>query len=196
MRPLVFKFYQLYHISAAFLSAALVIRWLILFPLVGSKFLPGGIHEFLCYTMVYCSVCDLIWCFGFHGFVGGLCSATFVKNMNLLYFVVVMHYYDDYEFALVLKNITYSTFIIGLGSSQAYYHCCKLFKGYQRRKKSIIWKFNTLFMLPLVYISELYLLLLNVQNPSFHSTPLLDIINKVLLVTFLPIALSFYRCQF
>lgn len=193
--PFIYKLYQLFRILSTLVYFSLVMRWMVLFPLVGTKFLPGGIHEYLCYSMVLCSIGEFLLSLKFHGFIGGLCSATSLKDFKFLYFVFVMHYYDDYEFAQVLKSAAYSAFILGLGFSQAYCHWCNLFKGIKRRKFGIVWKFMTYLMLPLLYISEFYLLLLNVQNPSFHSTPLLDLFNKVVLVLFLPVALSFYRNQ-
>lgn len=195
-KRLISRLYQLYRLSSSFLYAALLTRWLILLPLVGSKFLPGGIHEYLCYLMLYSSVVELLWLYKFRGFCGATFSRTFVKDLNMLYFVVVMHFYDDYEYALILKNSSYSSFIIGLAWTQAHCHWCKLFKSDENKKKGWAWKVETFFMMPLLYMSEMYLLLLNVQNPSFHSTPLLDEINKVILITFLPIALSLYKYQF
>lgn len=192
---LISRLYQFTHISSGFLFVALLTRWLILLPLVGSKFLPGGIHEFLCYLMVYASVSELLWLLKFRGVVGAVRTRTFVKDMNFLYFVMVMHYHDDYEHAAVLKNASYSSFIIGIALTQAHSHWNKLFKRSTDQKRGYVWKMDTYLMMPLLYLSEMYLLLLNQQNPSFHTFPLLDKINKVVLVLFLPVALSLYRYQ-
>lgn len=190
------KLYQFYQICTAFLYFALLARWIILLPLVGSKFLPGGIHEFLCHLMVWSSVVELVWLFGFRGLKGGIQSRTLVKCLNFIYFVAVLHFHDDYEHALVLKNTSYSSFIIGLSLTQSYSHWCKLFKRGYVTKRSLFYKLETWIWMPLLYTSEFYLLLLNVQNPNFHSTPVLDKINKVVLVLFFPIALTLYKRQF
>lgn len=190
------RLFQLSHISSGFLYVALLARWLILLPLVGSKFLPGGIHEFLCWLLIYSSILELVWLIKFRGIVGGVLTRRFVKDVNFLYFVLVMHHYDDYEHAPVLKNASYSSFVIGLALNQAYSHWCSLFKRPVHAKKSRFQKADTYLLMPLLYLSEMYLLLLNVQNPSFHSFPLLDKINKVVLIAFLPIALSLYKYQF
>lgn len=96
-------------------------------PLVGSRFLPGGIHEFLIYLMFCSSIMEVIWLLRFHGFKYGLLSRTFLKDLDFIYLVSVIHFYDDYEHALILKNASYSSFIISLSLSQAYCHWCKLF---------------------------------------------------------------------
>lgn len=193
---LISRLYQFTHISSGFLFVALLIRWLILLPLVGSKFLLGGIHEFLCYLLFYASISELIWLLKFRGLFGTILTRTFVKDLNFLYLILVMHYHDDYEHAPVLKNASYSSFIIGLGCTQAYSHWYGLFKRPINQKKGLVWKIDTYLMMPLLYLSEMYLLLLNLRNPSFHTFPLLDKLNKVVLVIFLPVALSLYRYQF
>lgn len=195
-KRLVARLYQLSQISSAILYVALLSRWLILMPLAGSKFLPGGIHEFLCWLLIFASVVDIVWLVKFRGIVGGVLTRSFVKDANFLYFVLVMHYYDEYEHAPVLKNASYSSFIIGLACNQAYSHWRSLFKRLPNENKGIFEKFDTFVLMPLLYLSEMYLLLLNVQNPGFHSSPLLDKINKVVLVAFLPVALSLYKYQF
>lgn len=192
---LISRLYQFTHMSCGFLFVALLIRWLILLPLVGSKFLPGVIHEFLCYLLVYSSVSELIWLLKFRGFIKTFSTRTFMKDLNFLYFVLVMHYYDDYEHAPVLKNASYSSFIIGVAFTQAYSHCNSLFKRSTLVGRGTIWKADTYFMMPLLYLSEMYLLLLNLRNPSFHTFPLLDKLNRVVLVIFLPVALSLYGYQ-
>ncbi|GAV54641.1 hypothetical protein ZYGR_0AN01090 [Zygosaccharomyces rouxii] len=194
-RSMVSKLYQWYQICTTFLYLALLARWIILLPLVGSKFLPGGIHEFLCHLMVWSSMAELVWLLKFHGFKKGFQSRTLVKCLNFFYFVTVLHFHDDYEHALVLKNTSYSSFIIGLSLTQAYSHWCKLFKRGFVSKRSLFYRLETWIWMPLLYISEFYLLLLNVQNPNFHSTPVLDRINKVILVLFFPIALTLYKRQ-
>lgn len=195
-RSMIFKLYQLYQIGSAFLYLALLARWIVLLPLVGSKFLPGGIHEFLCHLMVWSSLIELFWLFMFHGVIGGLKTRTSVKCFNFFYFVAAMHFHDDYEHALVLKNTSYSSFILGLSLTQAYSHWCKLFKRGRTLKKTFLFKIETWVMMPLLYVSEFYLLLLNVQNPNFHTTPILEHINKGVLVIFFPVALSLYKKQF
>lgn len=189
------RLYQWYQICTTFLYLALLARWIILLPLVGSKFLPGGIHEFLCHLMVWSSLVELVWLFKFHGLKDGLQSRTLVKCLNFFYFVAVLHFHDDYEHALVLKNTSYSSFIIGLSLTQSYSHWCKLFKRGYISKRSLFYKLETWIWMPLLYTSEFYLLLLNVQNPNFHTTPILDRINKVVLVLFFPIALTLYKRQ-
>lgn len=192
---IVSRLYQYYRLSASFLFAALLARWLVLLPLVGTKFLPGGIHEYLCYLILYASFGELFCLFGFHGLFGALTSSTLLKNLNMLYFVAVMHFYDDYEHAPVLKNSSYSSFIIGLSFTQMYCHWKKLFKHTHGRKNSIWRKVDTLAMMPLFYLSEFYLLLLNVQNPNFHSTLPLDRLNKFVLVVFIPLSLHMFKKQ-
>ncbi|CCF60093.1 hypothetical protein KAFR_0J00250 [Kazachstania africana CBS 2517] len=190
------KLYQYYQLSTSFCFAALFARWLILIILASSRFLPGGIHEFLMGLLLYASVGELFWLLKFRGFKRAVLSSTFVKDLNFLYVILVLHFYDDYEHALVLKNHSYSVFIASLGLSQAYAHWTQLFKRQGMKKNTIIWKIVTYVILPTLYCSEFYLLLLNVQNLNFHSTPTLDVINKLVLVTYFPIALTIFKKHF
>ena len=187
------KLYQYYQLATSFLYAALLIRWLILMPLVGSRFLPGGIHEFLIYLMFCSSIMEVIWLLRFHGFKYGLLSRTFLKDLDFIYLVSVIHFYDDYEHALILKNVSYSSFIISLSLSQAYCHWCKLFKRKGVKERTLVWKVNTFVTLPILYLSEFALLLLNIQVKNYHSTPTLDIINRVVLLAYFPVLLTAYK---
>ncbi|CEP62966.1 Keg1p LALA0_S06e07976g [Lachancea lanzarotensis] len=189
------RFYQYFRITSAFLYAALVARWAILYPLVGSKFLPGGIHEFLCYLMVYAGTLEMVWSFVFHGLKRTLFSRTMLKNTNLLYFVSVLHFYDDFEHAPVLKSEAYSSFIVALGLSQTYCHWCKLFRSPKYKRKTLLQKLDTFATLPVLYLSEGYLLLLNLQTPNFHTNAWLQIVNKTVLVAFIPICLHSLKKQ-
>lgn len=162
-------------------------------PLVGSRFLPGGIHEFLIYLMLCSSIVETLWLLKFYGVKNGILSRTLLKDLNFIYLVVVIHFHDDYEHALILKNSSYSSFIICLSLSQAYCHWCKLFKRKGAKERTLIWKANTFITLPILYLSEFALLLLNIQVKNYHSTPTLDIINRVVLLAYFPILLSAYK---
>lgn len=162
-------------------------------PLVGSRFLPGGIHEFLIYLMLCSSIVETIWLLKFHGVKNGILSRTFLKDLNFIYLVMVIHFHDDYEHALILKNSSYSSFIICLSLSQAYCHWCNLFKRKGAKKRTLIWKANTFITLPILYLSEFALLLLNIQVKNYHSTPTLDVINRVVLLAYFPILLTAYK---
>ncbi|AAS53618.1 AFR247Wp [Eremothecium gossypii ATCC 10895] len=191
---MVSRAYQFYRLSCMFLYAALVARWLALFPLVGTRWVPGGIHGFLIYLLGGSAVLEVLWMIWFYRFTKGLWTRTLLKCANMLYFVAVMHFYDDYEHAPVLKNIGYSIFILSIGMNQALHHGGRLFRG-RRRRRSWWWRSDTFVLQPALYISQFYLLLLNVQNPSFHSTPKLDIINRTVLVAYVPLALQCFRRQ-
>ena len=191
---IVSKLYQYYQLASSFLYVALASRWLILFPLVGVRFLPGGIHEFLMYLLLGSSLLELVWLFVFRGLKGAFRQRTVYKDMNFLYVVGVLHFHDDYEHALVLKNISYSVFIVALGVSQAYCHGTQLFKRAPNyRRKTLLWRLNTFVALPALYISEFCLLLLNLQFPNYHTTELLRAVNQVVLVIYFPVALTCYR---
>ncbi|SCW02928.1 LAFE_0F17370g1_1 [Lachancea fermentati] len=189
------RLYQYYRLSSSFLYAALLARWTILLPLVGSKFLPGGIHQFLCYLLIFTSTFDLFWNAKFHGIKSLFRSRTTLKDLNFFYFVAVMHFHDDYEHAPVLKNTSYSCFIIGLAFTQMYYHWCKLFKASSRPKRSVWWRMDSFLMMPLLYSSEFYLLMLNLQMPNYHLSTQLETLNKVLLVLFIPVSLHAFKKQ-
>ena len=62
------KLFQLYQLQTTLLYLALFGRWLVLMPLVGSRYLPGGIHEYLCYLLVIVSVFEVLWSLYFHGY--------------------------------------------------------------------------------------------------------------------------------
>lgn len=188
------KLYQYYQLTSSFLFVALASRWLILFPLVGVRFLPGGIHEFLIYLLLGSSLVEIMWLFVFRGLSGAFRKRTIYKDLNFLYVVLVFHFHDDYEHALVLKNISYSVFIVSLGLSQAYCHGTQLFKrAPNHRRKTTVWKLNTFIVLPALYISEFCLLLLNLQFPNYHSTEFLKVVNQFVLVVYFPVALVCYR---
>ncbi|CCE63341.1 hypothetical protein TPHA_0E02490 [Tetrapisispora phaffii CBS 4417] len=193
---LIHRLYQYYQISTTFLYVALIARWIILFPLVSSKFLPGGIHEFLIYLLGISSIVEMLWQFYFHGVIRSLKSRTVLKDMNFIYLVRVIHFYDDYEHAVILKNTSYSSFILALGFTQAYSHFNKIFKGNKVSKRSWFWKINAFIMLPTLYLSEFYLLLLNLNNYNYHSTLLLDKINYLVLIVFLPLSCLLYKGEF
>lgn len=188
------RLYQYYQLSTSFLYLALLSRWIILFPLVGTRFLPGGIHGFLIYLLFISSVVEIFWLFKFRGFKGIFRKRTIYKDLNFLYVVLVLHFYDDYEHALVLKNISYSIFIISLSCSQAYCHGTQLFKRAPNyKRKTLMWKFDTFVSLPVLFISEFCLLLLNLQFPNYHTTKELDLFNKFILVIYFPFALTCYK---
>ncbi|SCV04672.1 LAME_0H20318g1_1 [Lachancea meyersii CBS 8951] len=189
------RFYQYFRLTSTFLYVALVARWAILYPLVGSKFLPGGIHEFLCYLLIYAATSEMFWTTVFHGFLKSMFSRIVLKNVNLLYFVGNLHFHDDYEHAPVLKSAAYSSFIVTVGLSQTYCHWCKLFRSPKHSRKTVLQKIDTYVTLPIMYLSEGYLLLLNLQTPSFHTYPWLQTVNKAVLVAFIPICLHALRKQ-
>lgn len=186
------RLYQFFHLSVSFLYCGLFVRWLILLPLVTSKYLPGGIHEYLCYLILYSSIGSLLWWVKSHGINRSIFDKSVLKNLNLVYFVSILHFHDDYEHAPVLKNTSYSSFIIGLSFIQMYHHWGKLFKYARSRTNNLWWKVNTFVMIPLCYLSEFYLLLLNTQNDNFHNGPKTVLFNKFVLVLFLPICLHLY----
>ncbi|SMN22739.1 similar to Saccharomyces cerevisiae YFR042W KEG1 Integral membrane protein of the ER [Maudiozyma saulgeensis] len=188
------KLYQYYQLSTSFLYVALLSRWIIIFPLVGVKFLPGGIHEFLMYLLFFSSVIEILWLFKFRGFTGAFRKRTIYKDLNFLYVVLVLHFHDDYEHALVLKNISYSTFIVGVAISQAYSHGTQIFKRAPNyKRKTLLWKLDTFIALPMLYCSEFVLLLLNQRFPNFHTTEYLDQFNKFIMIIYFPFALTCYR---
>lgn len=192
---IVVKLYQFFHISTAFLYCALLIRWMVLIPLTSTRFLPGGIHEFLCYLMIYSSIGSILWWVKFQGLNKRLLNRHNLKNINLIYFVAVMHFYDDYEHSPVLKNSSYSTFIVGLSLTQMYHHWCKIFKTKKTNtnSRSMIQRINLYVAIPLLYISEFYLLLLNTEIDNYHNGPNVVLLNKAVLVTFIPLCMHLYR---
>ncbi|SCU86460.1 LAMI_0D02168g1_1 [Lachancea mirantina] len=186
--------YQYFRLSSGFVYSALLARWLALYPLVGSKFLAGGIHEFLCYVMVYSATGELFWNLKHYG-VKRVQGRTVLKNVNYLYFVATLHFHDDYEHAPVLKSRSYSLFIIALSLTQAYCNWSRLFKPVNRSRKSMWWKIDSIALQPVLYLCEFYLLLLNLQTPNFHSYQYSELINKLILIAFIPMALHAYRKQ-
>ena len=83
-RRLVVKLYQFFHISSAFLYCALLVRWLVLLPLVSRKYLPGGIHRFLCCLMVYSAVGNILWWIKMRGLAWSIFNRHNLKNINLI----------------------------------------------------------------------------------------------------------------
>ena len=216
---LIRKLYQYYRITNAFLYAALFTRWLILYPLVGGKFLPGGTHMFLINLMIYSTVGEMVWLFKFRSWRNAILSRTMLKDLNFIYIILTLHYRDNYEYALVLRNISYSLFIVSIALSQCYVHCSNLFKRVPPRninrsntttttnnnntdaaiafsnQKSIISQIYSYLILPIMYTSEFNLLLLNVQYSDFNNLPWLQLINKTILVLFIPIVLTCWKRQ-
>lgn len=214
---LVRKLYQYYRISNTFLYAALFTRWLILFPLVGGKFLPGGMHMFLIKLMIYSTVGEIVWLFKFRSWKRAVLSRTMLKDFNFIFVILTLHYRDNYEYALVLRNISYSLFIVSLALSQCYVHCSNLFKQEPPRrtndnntndnnnntvvlrtsskKTTILSKIYSFVILPTMYTSEFNLLLLNVQYSNFNNLPWLQLINKIILVLFIPVVLTCWKRQ-
>lgn len=213
---LVRKLYQYYRISNTFLYAALFTRWLILFPLVGGKFLPGGMHMFLIKLMIYSTVGEIVWLFKFRSWKRAILSRTMLKDFNFIFVILTLHYRDNYEYALVLRNVSYSLFIVSLALSQCYVHCSNLFKQEPPRrtnnnntndnnnavvlrtsskKMTILSKIYSFVILPTMYTSEFNLLLLNVQYSNFNNLPWLQLINKIILVLFIPVVLTCWKRQ-
>ena len=187
------KLFQLYQLQTTLLYLALFGRWLVLMPLVGSRYLPGGIHEYLCYLLVIVSVFEVLWSLYFHG-VRGFISQRVLKSLNYLYLVLNLHFYDDYEHAPLLKTSAYSTFIIGVSLVESYQHWCRLFKrGPNYKRETRYWKFISYVMLPCLYLSEFVLLLLNRQLPNHHTTEQLELVNTVVLILYFPMALTVYK---
>lgn len=213
---LVRKLYQYYRISNTFLYAALFTRWLILFPLVGGKFLPGGMHMFLIKLMIYSTAGEIVWLFKFRSWKRAILSRTMLKDFNFIFVILTLHYRDNYEYALVLRNISYSLFIVSLALSQCYVHCSNLFKQEPPRrtnnnntndnnnavvlrtsskKMTILFKIYSFVILPTMYTSEFNLLLLNVQYSNFNNLPWLQLLNKIILVLFIPVVLTCWKRQ-
>lgn len=214
---LVRKLYQYYRISNTFLYAALFTRWLILFPLVGGKFLPGGMHMFLIKLMIYSTAGEIVWLFKFRSWKRAVLSRTMLKDFNFIFIILTLHYRDNYEYALVLRNVSYSLFIVSLALSQCYVHCSNLFKQEPPRrtndnntndnnnntvvlrtsskKTTILSKIYSFVILPTMYTSEFNLLLLNVQYSNFNNLPWLQLINKIILVLFIPVVLTCWKRQ-
>lgn len=213
---LVRKLYQYYRISNTFLYAALFTRWLILFPLVGGKFLPGGMHMFLIKLMIYSTAGEIVWLFKFRSWKRAILSRTMLKDFNFIFVILTLHYRDNYEYALVLRNVSYSLFIVSLALSQCYVHCSNLFKQEPPRrtnnnntndnnntvvlrtsskKTTILSKIYSFAILPTMYTSEFNLLLLNVQYSNFDNLPWLQLINKIILVLFIPVVLTCWKRQ-
>lgn len=187
------RLYQYFRLSCSFLYVALLARWLVLLPLVTTKFLPGGIHKFLCSILVYSSIGEIIWSMNFNG-LKWFISVGFLKNINFLYFVSMIHFWQNYEYELILKNTSYSFFIIGLSFTQSYSHWNKLFKKNKlRQRKSVLSKLNAFIMNPLLYFSEFYMLLLNVPNIKNQTFPILNLCNKLILIAFIPILLHIFK---
>ena len=213
---LVRKLYQYYRITNTFLYAALFTRWLILFPLVGGKFLPGGMHMFLIKLMIYSTVGEIVWLFKFRSWRRAILSRTMLKDFNFIFVILTLHYRDNYEYALVLRNISYSLFIVSLALSQCYVHCSNLFKQEppkrtnnnntndnnntvvlrtSSKKMTILSKIYSFVILPTMYTSEFNLLLLNVQYSNFNNLPWLQLLNKIILVLFIPVVLTCWKRQ-
>ncbi|KAL3231435.1 hypothetical protein RNJ44_00470 [Nakaseomyces bracarensis] len=190
----IYKIFQLYQLQGAFLYLALLLRWLVLMPLVGSRFLPGGIHEFLIYLLGVTSIFDILWGVYFRGFVGGVLNRNTLKSLNYLLVIANLHFYDDYEHAPLLRTSAYSSFIIALSLFESYQHWCKLFKrGPNHKRKTTYWKFISLFIVPVLFLSEFYLLLLNLNTPNFHMSDSLESFDKFILVIYFPVALTAYK---
>ncbi|QEU58790.1 Keg1 [Kluyveromyces lactis] len=195
-RRLVVKLYQFFHISSAFLYCALLVRWLVLLPLVSRKYLPGGIHRFLCCLMVYSAIGNILWWVKMRGLAWSIFNRHNLKNINLIYLVAILHFYDDFEHSPVLKNTSYSSFIVGLSFTQMYYHWNRIFKGPSLEpqcSKSLASRINAFIMIPLVYLSEFYLLLLNTEIDNYHNGPKTVLFNKFVLVVFIPLCLHLYK---
>ncbi|KAH3900829.1 Keg1p SCDLUD_002282 [Saccharomycodes ludwigii] len=181
------KLYQLSRLITLILYTTLLGRWIGLIILVDVKFLPGGIHEFLCNILVFSSALELFWMLVVFHYINWF---TLLKNLNFIYIVVALNFWDDYEHAPLLKTYSYSIFIIGLSLSQMYCHWRKLFKSGNTNSKSLQFLLNKWIWSPSLYISEYYLLLLNMhQYRNFHNTLALETFNKIVVVIYLPILL-------
>lgn len=190
----IYKIFQLYQLQGAFLYLALLMRWLVLMPLVGSRFLPGGIHEFLCYLLGIASIFDILWSLYFRGPVGGILNRITLKSVNYLIVIANLHFYDDYEHAPILRSAAYSTFIITVSLFESYQHWCRLFKrGPNHKWRTGYWKFISYVIAPSLYLTEFYLLLLNLRIPNFHMTKSLEFLDKCILVIYFPVALTAYK---
>ncbi|KAK5778919.1 hypothetical protein RI543_003847 [Arxiozyma heterogenica] len=166
--------------------------------------------------MIYSTVGELIWLFKFRSWRKAIFSRTMLKDLNFINIIVTLHYKDNYEYALVLRNVSYSLFIMSLALSQCYVHCSNLFKKERPRninrdntsnnynpdvvmtvsnRKSIISQIYSHLLLPIMYTSEFNMLLLNVQYSDFNDLLWLQLINKVILVLFIPIVLTCWKRQ-
>ncbi|CCK70038.1 Keg1p KNAG_0D02890 [Huiozyma naganishii CBS 8797] len=194
MTRIINRLYIYYQLSTSVLFLALFARWAVLYPLVSGRFLPGGIHVFLISLICYATVGELLWSLKFRRVSGTLKSATLLKDANLLYFCLAMNHISDYDHSLVLKNISYSAFIIGLSLSQCYVHATQMFKrGEPLWFSGFLRRVYVYILLPVMHLSEFNLLLLNVQSSQSIESPVLDIVHKIVLVFFLPLACVAWR---
>ncbi|KAL6946264.1 hypothetical protein ACO0RG_000410 [Hanseniaspora osmophila] len=187
------KLYQYYRLTASILYACLLLRCLTILFLVGPKYLPNMIHEFLCYLMVIYSCIELffmIFVFRSIKFI------PLVKCIDFLYFVVVLNFHDDYEHAPILKNMSYPIFIITMSIVQIFEHWTKLFKTHRmsKRNNSMFGKLRENIITPVMVISQFYLFILNLHKyDNYHTTDTLDKLNNVVLVLYIPIALFLFK---
>lgn len=182
--PLNTKIYQLFRISSFIVFFCLLTRCLVLYPLVSNKFLPGGIHIFLIYTILITNWFETI-----------VINCLFYKNLNVWkvlsfinvnFFIYKCWFKDDYEYNLILKNYSYALFIISLSLASMYYHGTRIFKsnGTKNRTKTVA-RFANIILIIIMYLTQFNLMLLSVDNKNIWE--------KVFLVLYFPIALSALR---
>lgn len=182
--PLKTKVYQLFRIGSFVTFFCLLTRCLILYPLVSNKFLPGGIHEFLIYSILISNWFEVIVinCF----FYKNLNIWKILSLININFFVYKCWLPDDYEYSLILKNHSYVIFIITLSLAYMYYHGTRIFKsnGTKTKTKSIL-RVASIIVNVIMYLSEFNLLLLSLDDKNIWE--------KVYLVLYLPILINSLR---
>lgn len=187
-------------IISSFLWIAVLLRFLVLFPLVGTRFLPGGIADF--FLCVQCII--FIDLFSYYLIYRNYPNSQFLRKVNLnrllltIFSRVLISFGVLYAFPKTARHISFSTLIISnsLQESTRY-----LYNAYKIRTfgKKLYWlqlikKLIFINFFPIEIISEVILIFISLQFADAENK-LYGYLLRVILFLYIPFFYVLYKTK-
>ncbi|OUM53812.1 hypothetical protein BVG19_g3133 [[Candida] boidinii] len=194
------KYLILTDVISSFLWIAVLLRFLILFPLVGTRFLPGGIADF--FLSVQCII--FIDLFNYYLIYRNYPNSQFLKRVNLnrilltIFSRVLVSFGVLYAFPKTARHISFSTLIIAnsLQESTRY-----IYNAYKIRTygKKIYWlqfakKLLFIIFFPIEIISEVSLIFISLQFADAENK-LYGYLLRAILFFYVPFFYVLYKTK-
>lgn len=181
--PLKRKYLILYNGFSCFLWAAVLLRFAVLFPLVGSKFVCGGLNDFLRWVQTL-MVLDVV-----HAITGVVRASPVTTTMQILSRLVVV-WGVLYPFPEIGESFAFSTCTLAWCFTEILrylFHWYTITRGSHAVPKWLVWiRYSAFFILyPLGAGSEWILMLLSLSTAETYST-LYALLLKAILLIYIP----------
>lgn len=171
-----------YNVVSGFLWGAVLVRLLILFPLVGSQFMAGGLADFTRWVQTL-AVLEIV-----HSLVGFVKSPIFT-TFTQVYSRLLLVWGILYMFPSVGESLAFSTMVFAWSVTEIIrysYYALNLYRDGQL-PKSLVWlRYNTFYVLyPLGAGSEVFLVFKSLPQAEAFS-PWYALYFKVAILIYIP----------